>query len=393
MDLAKLRAWWWHRQGLDGSLEGQSPAEILTRSGWARSVAGVGPYLTLFARGGISRERADAAAAALEIHELPSARGCTYVLPAADFALGLTLAEGFNAELKVAARLGVTDAEIDRLCEAVLEALATGPLEPDGIRQATGDASRSLGEEGKKKGLTTTLPVALGKLQPSGHIRRIPVNGRLDQQRYQYTLWQPNPHDGFALSTGEAYVELARRYFRWIGPATLAEFQWFSALGVKAARAAVEPLRLVPIEEGSDRLLFADDREAYEAFEVLAEPQYALVSSTDALVLLRRELASLIDPRDYDRRVAGEKALVAAGGLTDLPSHAIFDRGRLIGFWEFDPETGSIAWSAWVEKDEALRRAVAETEAYVRDDLGDARSFSLDSPKSRAPRIAALRQS
>jgi hypothetical protein len=36
-------------------------------------------------------------------------------------------------------------------------------------------------------------------------------------------------------------------------------------------------------------------------------------------------------------------------------------------------------------------RAVAHTEAYVRDQLGDARSFSLDSPKSRAPRLAALR--
>jgi len=27
----------------------------------------------------------------------------------------------------------------------------------------------------------------------------------------------------------------------------------------------------------------------------------------------------------------------------------------------------------------------------VREDLGDARSFSLDSPKSRAPKIEALR--
>ncbi len=28
---------------------------------------------------------------------------------------------------------------------------------------------------------------------------------------------------------------------------------------------------------------------------------------------------------------------------------------------------------------------------FVREELGDARSFSLDSPKSRAPRIAGLR--
>jgi hypothetical protein len=33
-----------------------------------------------------------------------------------------------------------------------------GPLDPDGLREATGKAVRNLGPEGKKKGLTTTLP-------------------------------------------------------------------------------------------------------------------------------------------------------------------------------------------------------------------------------------------
>ena len=61
MDESKLRAWWWHRQGLDGTLRGKSPAEILRQSGWARSVGGVGPYISLFARGGTSRSEADAA--------------------------------------------------------------------------------------------------------------------------------------------------------------------------------------------------------------------------------------------------------------------------------------------------------------------------------------------
>src|SRR5882762_12042989 len=60
MDQSKLRAWWSHRQGLDGSLEGKSAAEVLARVGWARSVGGVGPYLTLFSRGGLSRENVDA---------------------------------------------------------------------------------------------------------------------------------------------------------------------------------------------------------------------------------------------------------------------------------------------------------------------------------------------
>jgi hypothetical protein len=391
MDSAKLRAWWWHRQGLDGSLRDRTPAEILERSGWARSVAGAGPYLTLFSRGGHSRAAVDGAVAALEIHELPAARGCTYVLPAADFALGLQLADGDDGDLRAARKLGVTDEEIEQLADAVCRALEDGPLDPEGIRQATGDAFRSLGEEGKKKGMTTTLPLALGRLQPAGRIRRIPVNGRLDQQRYRYALWRPGPRDGASLSREEAFAELARRYFRWAGPATLAEFQGFSGLGVRAAKAAVEPLGLEPMEPGGERLLAPEDREAFAAFTPPREPQFALVGSVDALFQLRRDPACLIEPADRERQVQGEKGAGALGGLLELPSHAILDRGRLVGLWEYDPETSAIAWNAWV-RDPALDRAVAATEAYVRDQLGDARSFSLDSPKSRKPRIEALRQ-
>src|SRR5687767_13409374 len=112
MDESRLRAWWSHRQGLDGGLKGKTPAEVLNHSGWARSVGGAGPYLTLFSRAGTSREAADQAAARLEIHELPSARGCTYVVPAVDFALALKVGENFaKAPMKTAYKLGVTDTE------------------------------------------------------------------------------------------------------------------------------------------------------------------------------------------------------------------------------------------------------------------------------------------
>jgi hypothetical protein len=38
-----------------------------------------------------------------------------------------------------------------------------------------------------------------------------------------------------------------------------------------------------------------------------------------------------------------------------------------------------------------MEKAVARMEEFVRAELGDARSFSLDSPKSRAARIKQLR--
>src|SRR5262245_11885605 len=285
VDEKKLRAWWSHRQGLDGGLEGASAAQVLERSGWARSVGGVGPYLTLFSRAGIGREQADAALAAVEIHELPAARGCRYVVRKADYAVALKVGQAFSgAELKVGMKLGVTEKEIDKLCDAVVKALKDAALEPDDIREATGSASRSLGEAGKKKGLTTTLPMALGRLQVSGVIRRIPTNGRLDQQRYRYALWSTNPLSKFKLSREEAFVELARRFFRWIGPATAAEFQAFAGIGVKAAKAALDPLSLVPVEKGSDRLMHEEDRGALEAFKPPKESQVALVSSIDTLL-------------------------------------------------------------------------------------------------------------
>lgn len=386
---AKLRAWWWHKQGLDGHLTGKTAAEVLAATGWARSVAGAGPYLTLFSRAGLGRAAVDAELAAVEIHELPSARGCTYLVPGADFALGLRVGQTFGQnEMKVARKLGVTDAEIDLLCEAVGSALQNGPQHPEALRLAVGDAARSLGPAGVKKGITTTLPLALGAMQSAGTIRRIPCNGRLDQQRYMYALWKPNPLAQCKLTASGAFVELARQYFGWTGGASVAEFRWFSGLGVKAAAAALVPLRLESHPETTgDRLMLREDFEAFEAFTPPKLPQYALVSSLDGLGQLRRDLASLLTEDDQARVFTGSRGLIS-----DMPSHAIVDRGRIVGWWEYDPATASIAWMAFIKPDAALQDAVNRTEAFIRDDLGDARSFSLDSPKSRVPKIEALRQ-
>jgi Winged helix DNA-binding domain len=393
MDEGTIRAWWANRQGLDGTLRGKSAAEVLEQSGWARSVGGVGPYLTLFSRAGINREDSDKAVAKLEIHELPSARGCTYVVPASDFPLALRVGQEFGeGEMKVARKLGVTDGEIDKLCSAIVSSLGQGPLDPEKIREATGSAARNLGPEGKKKGMITTLPLALGRLQSLGEIRRIPSDGRLDHQRYQYALWRPNPLSGFKLAPAEAYVELARRFFQWIGPATMGEFQWFSGLGVKASKSAVEPLKIVALENGSDRLMFPEARDRLMAFKAPAKPQYSLVSSLDAISALRRDVKGLLDSKDWDRRVFSDNSMKAASELTDLPNHAVLDRGRLVGLWEYDTETQSIAWTSFGIKDKALNAAVEHTEKYIRAQLGDARSFGLDSPKSRVPRVEALRK-
>src|SRR5262249_23744394 len=160
-----------------------------------------------------------------------------------------------------------------------------------------------------------------------------PTNGRLDQQRYRYALWQPSPLVGWKKSREEALTELAARYFRWIGPASLTHFQWFSGLGARAAKEAVAPLGLGPLEEGSDFLVFADDLDALGGYRPPVEPRYGLVASIDGITHLRRDVASLVKDEDRNRSMAGEKVALTIGGVQDLSNHAILDRGRLIGLW------------------------------------------------------------
>ena len=152
MDFTKLRAWWFHRQALDGRLDKPAIAESLNECGWARSVGGSAPYLGLFARVKAGRAAVDQAVAKAEIHELPAARGCTYVVAKQDFALALKAGHPFaDGEMKVARKLGVTDSEIDKLAADALAALKKGPLDPDGLKEVLGAKVRNLGEQGKKK--------------------------------------------------------------------------------------------------------------------------------------------------------------------------------------------------------------------------------------------------
>lgn len=392
MDAAKLRAWWWHRQGLDGSLKGASPAEVLDRSGWVRSVAGAGPYLTIFSRAGLSRQAIDDAVSRLDIHELPAARNCTYVVPAADFALALRAGQRMEAaEARTAEKIGVTAKELERLSKAVIDAVDKEPLGPAAIKDQVGNLARNLGPEGKKKGFTTTLPIALSRLQAHGEIRRVPVNARLDQQRYLYVRWKPNPLAKSPSRLETTYAHLAKRFFRWVGPATMAEFRWFSGLSVRDAQAAMATIELTSIEPDSDRVLLSDDFEAFRKWKVPGKPQYALVSGLDSILATRRNVRTLVDDLDLNHQVTVEKISNTVGQLSDLPHHAILDRGRLIGFWEYDFDAQQIVFMTFTPADKKLKEAVKHTEDFVRNELGDARSFSLDSPASRKPKIEAIR--
>src|SRR5947209_3564067 len=85
----RIRLFRWTRQGMAGAMRGSSAQRVLEDTGWVRSVGGSTPYLALRDRADLSREDVDRAVAKAEIHELPSARGCTYIVPRTDYALAL----------------------------------------------------------------------------------------------------------------------------------------------------------------------------------------------------------------------------------------------------------------------------------------------------------------
>ncbi|HSO90016.1 MAG TPA: crosslink repair DNA glycosylase YcaQ family protein, partial [Arthrobacter sp.] len=383
----RLRAWAWHKQGLDGSLAGCTAEQVFARAGWARSVGGANPYLTLFARAGIRREQVDADVLAHRILELPTARGCTYVLGRDDFAWALTLSrDAAEAAVKVVGRLGVDRGEIALLEEQVLHTLAeaAAPMDPRQLKEELGESVRNLGEEGKRKGATTTLPTALGILQSQGRIRRVPATGRLDQQRYAYELWNLPPSP---LDDDQARTELIRRYLGWTGGATFKQSQWFTAFTVAQSKAALASVGAVevPTAAGETLWMLPDDVEQLAAFQEPEEEQIQLLAGTDSLALLRRNAADLLAEEDQHMNIPGSLALQA-----DLPDHPIVDRGRIIGLWQYDPGTERIAPWVFRAPTAAVTRRIAEIEDWIREDLGDFRAFSLDSPASRQARIDAL---
>jgi hypothetical protein len=386
----QIRAWRWKRQGV-GAMKKASAAEILERAGWMRSVGGAGPYLGLFARGRLSRAEVDAQLAKLEIHELPSARGCTYVVPKSEFALALRTGQGHGdaAELATAKKyLGVTDAEVEKLCARILDLLDAGPADPAELKDKLGAVVRHRGDAGKKRGMTTTLPLGIGRLQSAGEIRRVPIDGRLDRQRYRYARWKPNPLAKMKLDDEAVAVELARRFFRWAGPATVAQLAWWAGLGARAAKAAAASLALEPVGAGDERLLLASDLDEVRATRPTAS-EVGLVGSLDNLFHPRREVASMLDEPDAALKLPQAKSTV--GALSDLDNHAIVMGGRLIGLWDYDADAQKIVWATFGRVKADVAGAVAEMESFVRDQLGDARSFSLDSPESRVGRLKVLR--
>lgn len=83
--------------------------------------------------------------------------------------------------------------------------------------------------------------------------------------------------------------------------------------------------------------------------------------------------------------------MASLGTMGDLSVNAIVRQGQIVGLWEYDFEASEIVWASFVGKQAQLLCEIEQVQTFIREELGDARSFSLDSPKSRRESLAVLR--
>jgi hypothetical protein len=405
IDLARARAFWFHRQGLASPAGAKADlAQIVARTGWIRTLGGADVYLAARARvAGLGRATMDAAVDAGALRVIPSVRGCIYLVPGVDVPWVLRVAEAAwrpRAEREVV-KAGATWREVEQLADAAARVLQRNKLGTDAIRRALPDGSvRSLGEVGKKLGMSSLLPTALRLLEFGDRIERTLDGGRLDTERYTWRLTTALPRPGAVLmDAAQRYARLAEVFFAQAGPATMAQFAVWAAFSQKDARAAAAGADLVPIAiDGlGEAFVCARDvealRDAKPAPDAVAltsfEDNYLTFHGGPSLVTAPEHHAVTLKPWGVERpqRIAD---------ATHLAARTVVVGGLVRALWEVDEANRRGVWAPLAPKAVAPGHAktidalVADAARFLLDELGHAKSFTLDTAEAVAARAAEI---
>jgi hypothetical protein len=406
VSLDRARAHWHARQGLASPVSGKVD-EVVAATGWPRTLGGSDVYLAVRARvPGMTRKTLDEAVEASRLQVTPAVRSCIYLVPRAEVPLVLRVAEEqyrrrTERELQKA---GVDEKEVTALGAEVVKALKQGPLSPDGLRKVLPEgAVRSLGERGRKLGMSSPLPTALRYLEFEGKVERTLEGGRLDSERYEWRLPARSPFTGARVPADpvERHAAIARRFFQGAGPATVRELCDWTALAQKDVSAAMERLPLAPIViEGyaEEAFVLEDDLPALRA-AAPASKTLSFLAFEDNFIVLHGGPRAFVDPRHHGRPIPvwGSTKATTLGQATHMSMRALADGDRVAGLWEYDPDAGRVVFGTF-EPLPAARRKAAESQAeelgrFLREELGHARSFALDTEtalRERARLVKAL---
>ncbi len=388
-------------QGLDRPLGGVKA--VLEQAGLVRTLGGIEAYLALFARDpDITPAAVHAAVESRAACVVPAARGCMYLAPARDVPACLSLADSLSSSraAREHERAGIAPGEVEALGERVAELLVqVGPLTTDGIRKALPEGTvRSLGEQGKKVGISSPLPAALRRLEMDGRIERSPEDHRLDNERYRWRLVGERPIARPGVDKG--LTQLAEGYLRAAGLGTVRNFADWAGVSLREAQAAVDRLDTVTVfVEG----LGATEHQALPEARALVEREgamqrtVALLGFEDNLLALHGRPAALVSPQFHGIEVPswGSNTRSRLGEARHLSHRPVVAEGRVVGFWEHDPDAQAIVVGFFervsMASRERVRERAATIDVLVRE-LGHAHSFSLDTDEDMRKRAAWVRE-
>jgi hypothetical protein len=381
------------------------PADLVTHTGFVRTLGGVDAYLALRARlPSLQRAIVDAAVATGELLVSPAVRGCMYLLPRSDAPMCLRFASALtqSRDQRDRERAGIEEGEIETLGKLVLKTLiAQGPLTTDALRRLLPAGSvRSLGARGKKVGVSSPLPGALRVLEFEGKIQRTPEGARLDTNTY---LWRATPETNHAsaklpVDPARLHALLLDRYLAHAGIATLADFCAWSGLTKRDAKLAQPHSTAVDVSIANmgTALATPDALTSVRNLDAATEA-VALLPFEDNLLHLSFGPALLVDEALHDLEVPvwGGGEATRLGDAAHMAFRCVLADGCVSAFWEYDPDARTVVVHWLRNASNHAQQRVAElaesTSAFLHNEIGHGHSFSLDTDDELRRRIALLR--
>ncbi len=406
LDRDQLRTVRLAAQGLCPSA-GTPPMQLVARTGWLRTLGGVDAYLAIHARQrAMPRALVDDVTQRGDLRIVPSVRGCIYLVPKADADLCLAVAE-LQSRARTErehAKAGIAKGEVEELASAAFAALRkSGPLTTDALRRALPEGTvRSLGDAGKKVGISSPLPPALRRLEFDRRIERRTEGGRLDTERY---VWHAVDRPAARTAPDEPVAlvaELFSRFLQHAGAATVEMFAAWSGFSQRDAKAAIArsaPMRAKGPKD--EELLVRNDVEQLLRQGPAIASAVAFLPFEDNLVHLFGGPAHLVDEEYLDleapRFGTSKGKPLPPATLRELPHLALrplLVDGRLGGFWEYDPDAEVALPRCFHAPSRAAQILLEEqseiVSALLRSEIGHGRSFSLDTDDELRRRLKLL---
>jgi len=264
-------------------------------------------------------------------------RGTTHLVPSEDIAVFVGgCARRANRSLEWIVRAGMSLETIDRIADAVRKVLdrprtrkEAAPLLSEALGVRMSPVTRGgWGGGGKQEGLEFNGEAwSVGSMLYLACVRGIacagPENG--NEATYVRTdAWLTRPRE---LSVEEAESELLRRYLHAYGPATVADFAWWTYMKAADAREvwAREAPGLAAVDvDGRPGWIPRSDLRSLERASIDA-PVVRLLPYFDAYLLGHKNKAHLVDAAHYTR------VYRPAGWLSPV----VLVDGRIAGVWSY----------------------------------------------------------